>query len=108
MPRYAPQISPVDLVDGRVSSVHCSDADVVSLVTHCHDPWANMVIAITGSVDGMAAFLTDDEVPFLGILSILSMLWTLVPLRMDSSSSDISILKSQKSHFVRINSNANN
>jgi hypothetical protein len=45
-----------------------SDSDMVPLVASFHDAWADMVVPITGPVDGTGAFLADNEVPYLGIL----------------------------------------
>jgi hypothetical protein len=61
----------VDLVDTGVSSICHLDPDVVPLVADIHDPRANVVFAITGPRNGTAALLTDYEVPYLGVLSIL-------------------------------------
>jgi hypothetical protein len=63
---------PVDLIDTRVSSVSFSDSDVVPLVASLRNAWANMVVSVAGPANCTAALLTDNEVPYLGILDIVS------------------------------------
>jgi hypothetical protein len=62
----------VDLVNSGVPSISHSGPAVVPLMTSIQDSGANEVMPITGPRDGTAATLTDDEVPYLGILNVLS------------------------------------
>jgi hypothetical protein len=81
---------------------------MVPLVTDIHNAWADMVVPITRPVYCTTALLlTDNEVPYLGILGVLPNAGDARPtvdrffvsLWIDSSSLDIS--KSRKSHFVQ-------
>ena len=68
----SPADSSVDLVNVRLPLVGYLDLDVVPLVAGLHNVWANMVVSVTGMGDSTAAFLTDNEVPYLGILDIVT------------------------------------
>jgi hypothetical protein len=63
----------MDLIDTRIPSIGYLNLDgVVPLVASLHNVWAKMVVSVTGPGNCMTALLTDNEVPHLGILDIVS------------------------------------